>query len=74
MNQDTGGTNLDGSSTSENGQSDREKSKVENKGEVATSDWRKLFSAATDQTLQFFPPQRSDGKIWVSPLVEILEE
>ena len=74
MKQSTGGMNLDASSTSGSVPPDQEKKKEANNGEVAPSDWRKLFPAAADQTLQFFPPQRSEGKVRVSPPAEILEE
>ena len=41
---------------------------------MAPKDWKKLFVAAPDQTLQFFPPQLSNGKVVVSPHIEILED
>ena len=37
-------------------------------------DWRKLFSASTDQSLQFFPPRKSEGKLTVAPPAEVINE
>ena len=42
-------------------------------GAIST-DWKKLFSAPTDQLLNFFPPCRSEGKVIVSPPDEVCEE
>ena len=37
-------------------------------------DWRSLFSASTDQTLRFYPPQRLKDKVIVAPPKEVIEE
>ena len=37
------------------------------------ADWRKLFSAAKEQSLKFYPPQRANGKVIVSPPKEVFE-
>ena len=37
-------------------------------------DWRKLFKADPVQSLQFFPPEVSDGNLVVSPPFEIFDE
>ena len=47
---------------------------ITNSVDVADSDWRKLFVANFDQSLQFFPSQISNGKIIVEPPVEIFDE
>ena len=38
------------------------------------ADWRSLFTASEDQTLRFFPPQSSDGKVRITPPKEVFEE
>ncbi|XVE67823.1 hypothetical protein DITRI_Ditri09bG0019400 [Diplodiscus trichospermus] len=38
------------------------------------ANWRKLFSASADQSLNFFPPNVSNGKPYVSPPNEVFEE
>ena len=45
-------------------------------GEEGTSkvDWRSLFSAASDQTLQFYSPLKSNGKLMVAPPLKVFEE
>ena len=45
-------------------------------GEKGTSkvDWRSLFSAASDQTLQFYSPLKSNGKLMVAPPLKVFEE
>ena len=43
-------------------------------GEAPVTNWRKLFQAASDQTLSFFPPKTSNGKLIISPPVEVIEE
>ena len=45
-----------------------------NSDDVANKDWRKLFATNCDQTLQFFPPRITNGKIIVEPPFEIFEE
>ena len=47
---------------------------ITNSVDVAARDWRKLFATNSDQSLQFFPPQISDGKIIVEPPAEIFDE
>ena len=56
---------------------------VENQKEIMTSkmasgnkvaDLRSLFSTSTDQSLRFFPPQRSKGKMSVVPPKEVFKE
>ena len=37
-------------------------------------DWRKLFVSSTDQSLNYFPPRRSEGKVIVCPPAEVCEE
>ncbi|XVE57714.1 hypothetical protein DITRI_Ditri04bG0111500 [Diplodiscus trichospermus] len=37
-------------------------------------DWRKLFAGSSDHSLEYYPPQISNGKIVVVPPVEIFEE
>ena len=41
---------------------------------MAHNDWRKLFAAASDQSLQFFPPKLHDGTVIVNPPTRIFEE
>ena len=43
-------------------------------GEAPITDWRKLFQATSDQTLSFFPPKNSNGKLIISPSLEVIEE
>ncbi|XVE55634.1 hypothetical protein DITRI_Ditri03aG0174400 [Diplodiscus trichospermus] len=43
-------------------------------GSSSITDWRSLFSAAADQSLQFFPPQLVNGKLLVSPPAEVFKE
>ena len=75
MNDEIMGRNFeDGSSSNLTSQKSREMTKEESGGGLASTDWRRLFSAAADQSLQFFPPQKSEGKVRVSPPTEILEE
>ena len=38
------------------------------------ADWRKLFSASTDQSLHFYPPQKLDNKVVVSSPSEVFEK
>ena len=38
------------------------------------TDWRKLFVTSTDQSLNYFPPRRSEGKVIVCPSAEVCEE
>ena len=45
-----------------------------NSSDVVTKDWRKLFVADPDHTLQFFPPKHENGKVIVVPLSEIYDE
>ena len=40
--------------------------------EIAQTDWRKLFAASADQTLRYFPPQKTKGKLHVP--AEVFEE
>ena len=63
-----------GNSPNQNSLQNGEKAKGVRDVGVASTDWRKLFSAAADQSLQFFPPQKSEGKVLVSPPNEIFEE
>ena len=48
-----------------------ERSLTNNNG-APTTDWRKLFSAAIDQTLNYYPPKRTEGKLIVPS--EVIEE
>ena len=41
-------------------------------GKAMATDWRKLFTAAADQTLSFYPPKKSEGKLVVPS--EVFEE
>ena len=38
------------------------------------SDWRSLFSAHSDQSLSYFPPQQSNGRTVISPTKDVFEE
>ena len=38
------------------------------------ADWRKLFTASNDQTLRYYPPQSSNGKVRIAPLEKVFEE
>ena len=45
--------------------------------DVATknlADWRQLFSASPDQSLQYFPPSLENGQLLVQPPDDIFEE
>ena len=42
------------------------------KGNQGAADWRGLFSASVDQVLQFYPPQKSNGKVFLPQ--EVIEE
>ena len=73
-----GGVNGAGSKE-ESGRDDdleqREKESVKtDSADVASKDWRKLFKANPVQTLQFFPPEVSNGTVVVSPPSEIFDE
>ena len=48
----------------EEGQSS-ERSTNNNNNATPATDWRKLFSTAVDQTLNFYPPKRTNGKLIV---------
>ena len=41
---------------------------VENKN---ATNWRKLFAASPDQSMQFYPPPVMNGQVLVSPLDDI---
>ena len=43
-------------------------------GEKQLMDWRKLFSAAADQSLTFHSPQKSEGKVFIFLPNEVYEE
>ena len=45
--------------------------KAEN--ELATN-WRKLFAASGDQSLKYYPPEESEGKVRVALPKEVIEE
>ena len=38
------------------------------------TDWRKLFALAGDQALRFYPPQKSEGKLRVTPPPKVINE
>ena len=46
----------------------------EEKSENTSINWRKLFLAAEDQSLQYFPPQKSEGGVRVSLPAEVFDE
>ena len=47
---------------------------VEGASGQKAADWRSLFSASTDQTLRFYPPQRLKDKVIVATPKEVIEE
>ena len=51
-----------------------ERGKKIKQSDSSSADWRSLFAASEDQTLRFFPPQSSDGKVRIAPLEEVFEE
>ena len=47
--------------------------KVDMVPDQKVADWRSLFSASLNQTLSYFPPQKENGKVVVSPPHEVLK-
>ena len=56
------------------GTSSQKLGSVRSEKESSLTDWRKLFSASTDQSLQFFPHRKSEGKLTVAPPAEVINE
>ena len=48
--------------------------KSEKSEQKSATDWRKLFSPAGDQTLKFYPLEKSEGKLRVALPEEVIEE
>ena len=38
------------------------------------ANWRSLFAVTSDQSMSYFPPQKLDGKVVVSPPKDVFEE
>ena len=53
---------------------EKRESVITESDDAVIKDWRKLFNAAPDQNMRFFPPEVSNGKMVVSPPNEVFEE
>ena len=50
------------------------KNAVEEGLDRTVTSWRSLFTASSDQSMNYFPPQQLNGKMVVSPPKEVFEE
>ena len=53
---------------------EKRESVITESDDAVIKDWRKLFNAAPDQNMRFFPPEVSNGKMIVSPPNEVFEK